>query len=369
MKINTDCKYYMGNKPCTFHKIDGRKCEGCDDYLKVLNRILIIKLDAMGDVLRTTSVLPALHQKYPNAHITWITKKNAKSLLDQNPYIDRLLCLEEYYLPFVLNEEFDVVISLDPDPHSASILSIARSSCKQGFIANETGAVEPINTNAHEWYWMGLNDELKVNNRKTYFELIYQICELDLPIFKPQYSLTEKAVRNADSFKIKQQLTNKIIGINTGGGNRWQCKKWMPEHYISYIKMLKDKYPENSLLLLGGPEEVDFNEHIVNEVRNLVVDGGCLNSVPDFAALVNLVDVFITPDSLGLHISVALDKNTIVLVGPTSPWELDVFGKGEILYNKEVECISCYKGICPNNSLCMTSLLPETVLNATIKYL
>ena len=369
MKVNTDCKYYMGNKPCTFHKEDGRKCDGCNDYLKVQNRILIIKLDAMGDVLRTTSILPLLHKKYSNAQFTWITKRNAKELLIGNTYISRILAVEDNFLPYVLNEDFDEGICLDADPQSASILSLANCKIKSGFIVNQQGNVLPVNERANQWFYMGVDDELKVQNRQTYFEIIYNICNLEGSSQRPQMFLNEKSTFIAEQFKKEHNLSNKVIGINTGGGNRWQCKKWMPEHYISYIKALKKDYPEVSLILFGGPEEVKFNEHILSETNDLVIDAGCNNSIHDFAALVNLVDIFMTPDSLGMHISTALVKITIVLVGPTSPWELDVFGKGEILYNAEVECISCYKSICPNNSLCMTSLLPETVLKATIKYL
>jgi hypothetical protein len=54
MIINVDYKNYLGNKPCKFHKIDQRVWESCKDYSKTTFQILIVKLIAMGDVLRTT---------------------------------------------------------------------------------------------------------------------------------------------------------------------------------------------------------------------------------------------------------------------------------------------------------------------------
>ncbi|MCX6165980.1 MAG: lipopolysaccharide heptosyltransferase family protein, partial [Ignavibacteriae bacterium] len=145
-------KYYVGSKPCKFHKTDKRLCDNCRDYEKFSKRILIIKLDALGDVLRTTSILPALLQKYPNSHITWITKSRAAGLLKNNGHINRILTVENNYLSYILNEEFDIGICLDAENMSATILSIAK--CKEifGFIVSKLGQLLPANKEAHQWY-------------------------------------------------------------------------------------------------------------------------------------------------------------------------------------------------------------------------
>jgi heptosyltransferase-2 len=79
-------------------------------------------------------------------------------------------------------------------------------------------------------------------------------------------------------------------------------------------------------------------------------------------------DLLLTSDSLGMHIGVALEKPTIVLVGPTSPWELDVFGKGEILYS-DIDCLVCYLARCDKTVTCMNTLSPEFVLSNVEKHL
>ncbi|MBN1252564.1 MAG: glycosyltransferase family 9 protein [Bacteroidales bacterium] len=371
MQIKTDCKYYLAYKPCVFHKIDGRLCENCNDYSKIAERILIIKLDALGDVLRTTSILPALKNKYPNSEITWITKKNAFTLLNGNQYIDRVLAIEENYLQVLLSEEFDIGICLDADPQSASILSITKAKEKFGFVSGLNGKVVIVNNKAETWWKMGVNDELKMQNRTTYQKHIYDICELNQEIEKPQIKLDEKSVDFADKFKIENQLNkySKIIGINTGGGTRWQFKKWILEYYIELIKIIKKENPDFGILLFGGPEEIEMNEKIKMEIPDLLIDAGCKNSITEFSALINLTELFFTSDSLGMHISVALEKNTIVLVGPTSPWELDVFGKGEIVYNQQLKCIACYKSTCDFKENCMNTLKPEFVYSKMKKYL
>ncbi|MEO8169181.1 MAG: glycosyltransferase family 9 protein, partial [bacterium] len=120
MLIHTDCRYYEGAKPCDFHKRDGRLCEGCNDYDPITFRILIVKLAAVGDVLRTTSILPALKKKYAGSQITWITKASAAPLLKSNPYVDRVFVTEGNYIEYLRNEKFDLGICLDADPQSAT---------------------------------------------------------------------------------------------------------------------------------------------------------------------------------------------------------------------------------------------------------
>lgn len=74
--VKTDCRNYQGGMPCIVHKKTGITCEHCSAYDAIKTRIPIIKLGAIGDVLRTTSILPALLHKYSSAEITWITKAN-----------------------------------------------------------------------------------------------------------------------------------------------------------------------------------------------------------------------------------------------------------------------------------------------------
>jgi len=371
MELKTDCHFYLGNKPCYFHKKDSRSCKNCKDYKKVEQHILIIKLDALGDVLRTTSILPPIKNKYPNSAVTWITRKNAIPLLQHNPFIHKILCVEDNYLELILAQKFDVCINLDLEILSSSIAKIVQAKEKKGFFVDDTGAVIPANNSALEWFEMSLNDYLKRKNRKTYFEHMYEIIGLSKAnIYPPQYNYNSRQKNLIKQKRKEFALYNyrKVLGVNTGGGKKWRYKKWPLQYYIEFCKLVKNKYPDIAIIIYGGPEEIEFNDKIIRALGNQVINGGCTNSLEDFASIISLSDIFLTSDSLGMQLSISQRINTLVIVGPTSPWELEVFGKGEIIFSS-MECIGCYLSECNKKPYCMELITPEMVLERLERYL
>jgi heptosyltransferase-2 len=134
----------------------------------VNERVLVVKLAALGDVLRTTSGLVPLKARHPGCHVTWVTRTTAVPILQGNPLIDRILAVESNYLELLLSEQFDIVIAPDAEPLSAAIAALARSNTKCGFVADGRGGVRATNTAAERWWQLGLDDVLKRENRRTY---------------------------------------------------------------------------------------------------------------------------------------------------------------------------------------------------------
>ncbi len=128
-EIAFDCKFFLGDRPCVWHKNSGVLCT-CDHYQKVEQRLLMIKLDAMGDVLRTTALLPALAEAHPGVAITWITRRESRLLLERNPYITEVLEYGPDALLQLQTRTFDRVINLDAGETSAALASMANAKQK-----------------------------------------------------------------------------------------------------------------------------------------------------------------------------------------------------------------------------------------------
>ena len=89
-----DCGYFTGEKPCAPHKAEGVVCRDCPRYEPVTERTLVVKLDAAGDVLRSTAILPALKAGHPGLSIWWVTENSSRPLLEKNPFINVLLGID-----------------------------------------------------------------------------------------------------------------------------------------------------------------------------------------------------------------------------------------------------------------------------------
>jgi heptosyltransferase-2 len=327
----------------------------------VAERILIVKLDAIGDVLRTTTCLEPLKAKYPKSHLTWITRTRAADVLQGNARVDRVLTVESNYLEFILAEDFDLAIGPDTDHLSATIMRLARASARRGFIADNRGGVIPLNHAAQQWWEMGLDDALKRQNRRTYGEWLYAICELPLPVARPSLQVSEHGSAAANRLiRARAPDASQVICINTGASSRWAEKRWKQDSYRQLALEIRAADPASAIILTGGPEEAALNAALLASDAPFI-DGGTDNAIDTFAGIIAASDLMVTPDSLAYHIACAVGTPAICLVGPTSPWELDAYETNRVLH-ADLECIGCYLSKCPFATTCMDLLTPRMVL-------
>jgi heptosyltransferase-2 len=132
----------------------------------------------MGDVLRTTALLPALAEAHPRAAITWVTRRESRPLLERNPYVTEVLNYGEDALVQLQARTFDRVINLDAGKTSSGLATLANAKQKDGFILDGRGCVEPTNGAARKWLEMGVFDDLKRQGTRTYQDLMLEIVGL-----------------------------------------------------------------------------------------------------------------------------------------------------------------------------------------------
>jgi heptosyltransferase-2 len=365
MILKSDCKYFPGDCPCSFNKREGVKCDLCPYYEVEQAHILIVKLEAVGDVLRTTCILHGLKEKYPKSEITWITGKAALPLFENNKLVNRVFAYDSTEtILHVLVEEFDVVINLDSAPDSAVLASTAKGKEKVGYGFDTRGNVFPFNTEAVTWLEMGAFDDLKKKNTRSFQDLMLDICRLQPRNKDIVVELSEEELKFAHSFVERYGLDHQSlkIGMNTGASDRWQFKQWTIEGFEKLIKLLLEQ-TDATILLYGGPSEKERNERLSKLHPKRVVNTGIDNSLRQFFALVTLSDVFLTGDTLALHVATALKKKVIALFGPTSAAEIDSYNGQVVKVQANLDCLVCYKPRCDFNPNCMNSITPEQIFS------
>ena len=367
-EIAWDCKFFLGDRPCVWHKQTGVLCT-CDHYERVEERLLIVKLDAMGDVLRSTALLPPLAEVHPRAAITWITRKESVPLLQGNPYVSEVLELGPEALVHLQTRRFDRVINLDASKVSAALAAAARSDRKDGFVLDERGFVQPTNEAARRWLEAGVFDDIKRQGCSTYQDRMADILGLAGRKHHYVFDLAPDEVKRARAHlgSIGLDFGRPVIGLNTGAGGRWPLKQWREDGYLELVARV-DRREDAQFLLLGGPGERDRNERLKSASKVPLLDPGCDNTARHFAALLSHSDVVVTGDTLAMHLSLALGKRTVVLFGPTSAAEIELYGLGEKVVPK-MECLSCYKTSCDFVPNCMDLISTDMVEGAVVRQL
>jgi heptosyltransferase-2 len=311
-------------------------------------KILIIKLGAAGDIIRTTAILPELKKRYRNATIDWLTQKSMTVLVSNNPFLDNILFIENTRDL----SSYDLVINFDEDRKACELASEVSSPNLIGAYAHHNKIA--YTPNSSPWFNMGLAskygkrtaDRLKRENRQTYQALWHSILNLGYKKQRPQLYTNSKEQGSAQKFVKRHKIKNEdfVIAINPGSGNRWWDKRLTITDTVNLVHKIKHFHPESKIILLGGPEEVVRNKKILKKVPCLI-NGGCKNTIGQFANIIDLCQVLVTSDSLALHIGTALNKKIVAFFAPTSPWEIELYDKG-VKILPEKGCVGCYRKKC-----------------------
>ncbi|HTK81396.1 MAG TPA: glycosyltransferase family 9 protein [Bacteroidota bacterium] len=347
-----DCKHFNGYKPC----FPGTNClEECQDPQPHGTKILIINLEAMGNVLVTTTLLPAIKRKYPKSTVSWITLKNAYRLLDNNPYLDKVYVWDPESLLKLGSMEFDVVMNIDKAANSCSLAMSVKAKKKFGYGLNKNGVIVPLNKEAEYNYRLGLDDHLKFRvNQKPNTQLLTEA--MGLKYARDEYILRLTPEEETFSATYRQRLGLKpsdiVVGMNTGCSLLYPNKKMTVDQHVILINELSKKEGVK-VVLLGGPEDTERNAEIYRQVGDKVVCTPTTEGLRRGICYENICDLVISGDSFGMHVAIGLRKHVIVWFGVSCPQEIDLFDRGVKFIPEGLMCSPCWKKQCPFDLECV----------------
>ncbi len=340
-------------------------CEDCPDFRERRGRILLIKLGAAGDVIRTTPLLEPLLAQYPDHLLTWVTDfpELVPSLVP-----DRLAMTPENLL-WLGQTHFEVVINLDKDRQACALAARVSSDQLIGFTLGADGLCQPVVEGvsakmaraSENKFLTGLFDDVNQACTLTYPQEIFQICGykfqgqeyvLDRPEPKPNFDLPES-----------NPSLGKLIGLNTGAGGRWTSRLWPELYWEELAKKLKTLGYE--VVLLGGPQEDAKNKRLAHAAQVHYLGHFDLKT---FIGLMDRCDLIVSAVTMAMHIALGLGKKLVVFNNIFNPHEFELYGRGLLLQPKQ-ECTCFFQPRCRNEHFCMETLQPEAVLAAVAKLL
>ncbi|MEE9603967.1 MAG: glycosyltransferase family 9 protein [Candidatus Scalindua sp.] len=310
-------------------------------------KILIIKLGysetldseigrvpSLGDVLRTTPILGALKEKYPDSHMTWLVANEAAPILHENPLLDRVLIWDDFVPLQLMKERFDVLINLEKISGVCALSDMIEAWVKYGFRFDSANGT-------YHGYERGLDFidyiiEKKKNNRSSGF---WQ--QLLVEMLGVQWNEQEYLIGYSP-----KTLEIHDIGLNHTVGSKWPSKV-MPMHNWK-----------------------ELGEKLTNLGYTVSWQQG-LKDLYEYMDWINSCRLIISNDSLGLHMAFAFKKKVIGLFGPTDPKEIFFYDKGESIVITKAECpyIPCYTQTCKNNMECMNGISIDKIIKLSEKKL
>ncbi|MBR9705352.1 glycosyltransferase [Candidatus Pacearchaeota archaeon] len=311
--------------------------------------ILIIKVSAMGDVVRCTFLAQAMRDKYKKfkPKIYWLTDKNVMDIFINNPYVEKVYSMDEKDM--LKNVRFDLVLNLEESEDLSKFANSLNPKEIMGFMF-KNGKMTASST-AKKWFDMSLlgkkpqNDILKLSCKKTHRELMSEIIGVPYQNYEPFLRLNKYQINLLNNFSKKNNLNKNdmVVGLFLGGADRWK-KSLSIDLSMQLIDEIYKKF-KCKIVLFGGPNEKERNNEILGEVKVPIVDAGTNNSIKDLIAKISVCNYFISTDTLTLHIALGLKKKTIVLLGPTVVNEKENYPYSRKVLAKS-NCINCLKRDC-----------------------
>jgi heptosyltransferase-2 len=317
--------------------------------------------------------LHSIKRKFPVSTIYWITLPNAEKILLYNPLIDKVFTWTDENRMILKNIEFDILMNADKTDYACSFSNEVKANKKLGFLLNEDGKIIPANESAMYSYILGLDDELKFRkNTKIGIEIIHEVFELDYQKDEYVFNFSDDEKIFTDDYKKEINFDdNKLyVGFNTGCSELFPNKKMTVEQHIKLIgSFLKDD--DLRIVLLGGREDTERNEKIYNafngEQKKNIINTPTTMGMRKGACFINICDIIITGDSFGMHLSIGLKKFVIAWFGLSCWSEIELYGRGEKLYNEDLFCSPCWKKVCPYNLECIEMIDLDRIVSIVKK--
>ncbi len=325
------------------------------DYSSV-QRILIIKLKGIGDVILSTIVLDDLRARFPNARIDFLTEPPSRVVLEPLKQINRVVILDKKKtfsaLTTILKVRFaqyDLVIDFYANPRTALITFLSGAPLRAGF---------PYRGRSYAYNIKGPEERATMHSAALHRHFLNVI---GIPAYSNRLyaGITDEAKVFAKQYFAEKKLIDKnVLIVSPSGG--WESKKCDPDIFAKFAAAISNKHHLVPLIVWGPGDKSD-----AEQIHQLLTDSllAPATTISEMAALVELSKAVIANDSGPMHISAAIGTPTLSIHGPTDPKLQGPFGaQHSTIRLDELECIGCNLLNCPKKHECFTQLPVERVV-------
>jgi lipopolysaccharide heptosyltransferase II len=295
-----------------------------------ISRILLIRLDRLGDFVTSLPVIDNLALVYPDARINVLVMPYLKELAQTIKNIDTVIVYENFFKTAgqLRSKHFDLAIDLllDYKLKSAMLAFLSAAPIRLGF---GWGFRELLFSDFVKP--QALTGESLVSMHLALIEKI----GVPVQVQAPEIHIGKKA-----------KSSRNIIAIHPGGN--FPSQRWNRDNFASLAKKLLQRY-EGDILVIGTVKEQPLVRYIVSQVNDQRVKA-VFPRMQELAALLSDCDVLICNNSGPLHLAAALGVATVSTMGPTEPVLWWPQGKNQVVIRRDLACSPCNKAVCHSHS-------------------
>ncbi len=286
-----------------------------------VRKILVIRLDGIGDVLLSTPVYEALKKKYPSAKITILVGVHTKGVIEMNPYIDNVFVLRNTWftaknrikfseilsmLRKIRKEKFDMGIDLRGDIRNVLLMFFGKVKIRIGY--GITGGGFLLNKMSH--YEKNIHEVDK--NLKLIEGLDCKVTNKRLQIYSSQAD-KENILNLLEGEHVSKDKILLAVHMETG----YPSKSWKKERFVQLLQQI-NKRDYGKIVLVGkGSDDIDFS-YIYGRLKFDYINMIGKLSIGKLAVLLERCVVLISCDSGPVHVATAVGTPCIILFSGTN---------------------------------------------------
>ncbi|OGW94480.1 MAG: lipopolysaccharide heptosyltransferase II [Omnitrophica bacterium RIFCSPLOWO2_01_FULL_45_24] len=337
-------------------------------------KILIVRMDKIGDLVLSTPAIKAVRDTYPDSYIAVLVRPYAREIIEGNPYINEVITYDKTNgdkgllknIRFILNlrkKKFDLALVLHPKNRTHIFLFLAGIPARIGYDKK-----------------LGVLLTKKIPHIKQYglkHEIDYTLDLLRYIGVEPKEKALYVPVNKASEKKIggifaENGISEDDMVITIHPGSSCPSKRWRAEHFAKVADSLAQNY-KAKIVIIAGPGDKDFGDKTAELMKSKKTNLSCKTTIADLASILKRTRLFISNDSGPVHIACAVGAPTIAIFGRNdrglSPTRWRPVGEHDIALHKDIGCETCLSHNCALGFACLEAITEEEVLQAAEKIL
>jgi heptosyltransferase-2 len=279
-----------------------------------IERILVIRLSSLGDILLTTPVLRVLREYCPAAQLDFLTKAAYQDILRTNPCVDRLLLLEPQQglremLRRLRQTRYDIVIDLHRTLRSRLLY--------HGLLAERKLAYTKRTIRRALLVHLGWNTLQAMTPVPDLYMAPLRCLGMTAPLPPLELHLTAES-QEAMQVYLQQELPESRMQplVAVAPGARWSTKRWPVERFAAVAQTLAQTQ-QAAVVVLGSAEDRQLAQKLCQQLSVPVLNSTGTLSLMHTAALLQQCRLLLSNDSGLMHMAAALRVPVVAIFGPT----------------------------------------------------